>query len=147
MIDEVAAGIGADRITFAIGRNNTVWKDGVAYTFTGNDVMTLAGGSVQELSASNYLVTWSTGETLNVSVSSSYINVTTALSATDGPGSVQGLLGADSGQANDFQLANGTVLAQPITTSQLYGEFANAWRVTQADDRHVHRSGVPLRRA
>ena len=47
-------------------------------------------------------------------------------------GTVQGLLGPDEGQAKDFQLPNGTVLQQPLSSGELYGEFANAWRVTQA---------------
>jgi hypothetical protein len=42
---------------------------------------------------------------------------------------VQGLLGSDSGQATDFQLPNGSVLPQPLSTDQILGGFADAWRV------------------
>ncbi len=71
------------------------------------------------------------GEVMNVSLAGAYINVNLTLSAADGPGSVQGLLGSDSGQANDFQLADGTVIPQDnLTSSELYGAYAAAWRVT-----------------
>ena len=136
VIDEVAASIGSHRVTFGLGRSNTVWLDGVAQSFSGSNTITLNagtidGGTIEQTSASTYVVDWNTGESLTVTIGSSYINTTLALARTDGPGSVQGLLGADTGTANDFQLANGTVLAQPITTAQLYGEYANAWRLTQ----------------
>src|SRR5271170_6699189 len=51
------------------------------------------------------------------------------LGASDGPGSVQGLLGSNSGQASDLQLADGTVLAPPVSDSELLGKFADAWRL------------------
>ena len=58
-------------------------------------------------------------------------SLSTQLGSAAHSGAVKGLLGSDSGKANDFQLADGTVLAQPLTTAQLYGEYANAWRVSQ----------------
>jgi hypothetical protein len=45
---------------------------------------------------------------------------------------VAGLLGSNSGQANDFQLPDGTVPSQPLSASELLGEFASAWQVTSA---------------
>jgi hypothetical protein len=46
---------------------------------------------------------------------------------------VQGLLGSDSGQANDFQLPDGSVIPRPLSGQELYGAFADAWSVTPAD--------------
>jgi hypothetical protein len=43
---------------------------------------------------------------------------------------VRGLLGAHSGQRNDLQLADGTVLPIPRDDSELLGAFADAWRVS-----------------
>ena len=132
VITQIAASVGSDRVTFGLGRtDNTVWINGVASTLSPtNSTIQLNGGEITELSGNAYQVSWSTGEVLDVTDSGSYFNVSTTLSASDGPGSVQGLLGADSGQANDFQLANGTVIPQPIAASDVYGEFADAWRVT-----------------
>ena len=46
-----------------------------------------------------------------------------------GPETMRGLLGSDSGWAKDFQLPDGTVLAQPLSTAEILGAFADAWRV------------------
>ena len=54
---------------------------------------------------------------------------------------MQGLLGSHSGQATDFQLPNGTVLAQPLSDAEILGVFADAWRVAPGasllDDTHA----------
>ena len=46
---------------------------------------------------------------------------------------MQGLLGTDSRQADDFTLPDGSVLPQPLSGSELYGTFAEAWSVTPAN--------------
>jgi len=89
----------------------------------------LDGGTLVKLSAVSYELTWNTGETLTVSDAGPYLSVSAALGPQDGPGSMQGLLGSDSGQANDFQLPDGTTLAQPLPIATLLGTFADAWRV------------------
>jgi hypothetical protein len=133
IMTEVAAKVGSDRVTFAINRADTVWIDGIPSTLsTTNPTITLSGGVLHEVSPGIFTITWNTGETLTVTDHSSNIDISTQLSASDGPGSIKGLLGSDTGAANDFQLANGPVLKQPLTFAQLYGEFADAWRVTQA---------------
>src|SRR6267143_2145021 len=58
-----------------------------------------------------------------------WLDWSVALGPHDGPGSMQGLLGSDNGQATDFQLPNGSVLAQPLSDDQILGVFADAWRV------------------
>ncbi len=133
IITQVAAVVGSDRVTFDLTRPNTVWVDGSASTLSAaNPIVALNGGFLLELSANQYLVFWNTGETLTVTKYGSYLGVSTQLAPDEGAGSVKGLLGSDSGTANDFQLANSTVLKQPLTTAQLYGEFGKAWRVIQA---------------
>ena len=53
---------------------------------------------------------------------------------------MHGLLGSHSGQANDFQLPDGTVLAQPLSGDQIHSVYADAWRVAPGasllDDAH-----------
>ena len=53
-------------------------------------------------------------------------------SASIGPGLVEGLLGSDMGWNSDFRLADGTILDPQISMNDLYGVFADAWRVTDA---------------
>ena len=62
-----------------------------------------------------------------------YLDWTVALGPHDGPGSVRGLLGSNTGQTNDdFQLRDGTVLAQPLSEAEILSTFADAWTVAPA---------------
>src|SRR5262249_54535984 len=98
----------------------------------GNPVLSLGAGSIVQLSSDHYQVIWNTGEILDVINAGTFLDETTWLSPTDGPGSVEGLLGGDSGWSSDFQLADGAFLDPQISTSDLYGVFADTWRVTDA---------------
>jgi autotransporter passenger strand-loop-strand repeat protein len=130
---QIAASVGTDRVTFGVGRADTVWINGDPSTLSAaSPVVNLNGGTLLELSADSYEIKWNTGEVLAVTDSGSYLNISIGLPTNLYPGSVEGLLGPNGeGQANDFQLADGTVLPQPLTSGELYGEFANAWRIKQ----------------
>jgi hypothetical protein len=134
VITQLAAALGSDRVTIDLDRADPVWVDGSPVTFSEADpTITLAGGTITQLSPSTWQINWNTGEAIQVTdFEGTFINVSVALGPNDVPGSLEGLLGPDEGQSDDFQLANGTVLQQPLTTAELYGEYANAWRVTQA---------------
>ena len=64
-----------------------------------------------------------------------YLDWTVALGPHDGPGSVRGLLGSNTGQTNDdFQLQDGTVLAQPLSEAEILSDVRRrldrrAWHV------------------
>ncbi len=67
---------------------------------------------------------------VTVTDSGTYLDWTVALGPHDGPGSVRGLLGSNTGQTNDdFQLHDGTVLAQPLSEAEILSVFADAWTV------------------
>jgi hypothetical protein len=137
IISEVAARLGDHTITFDLDRANAggsfVWIDGhPASVSADGQVVTLAAGRIVELSRNEYQLIWDTGETLDVTDAGSCLDVTAALSPKDGPGSVEGLLGSDSGWDSDFQLPNGTILDPQIATSELDSVFADAWEVTDA---------------
>ena len=136
-IHAVAIALGADRVTFDWTRGDTVLVDGAAPSgLSMGTPLTLAGGTITEISPNMYKVDWATGETMTVSQGSSFvgsfINVTDGIPGNAGPEAYAGLQGENAGTQNDFQLADGTVLAQPLTTSELYGIYAHFWEVTQA---------------
>jgi T5SS/PEP-CTERM-associated repeat protein len=129
---ELAAQLGDDRVTFAVGRANPVYVDGAAdTTLQVGATQNLADGTLARLSAATYRLTWNTGESVTVAVTGQggWLDWSVGLGPQDGAGSVQGLLGSDSGQATDFQLPNGSVLPQPLSNDQILGGFADAWRV------------------
>jgi len=133
IVSAVAAKLGDHRVTFDLDRvragGSFVWIDGHPMSFHGdNPVLSLGAGRIVQLSPDHYQVIWNTGEILDVTNTGSFLNETAWLSATDGPGSVEGLLGRDSGWSTDFQLADGTFLDPRIF---LYGAFPDTyWRVT-----------------
>jgi hypothetical protein len=129
---ELAAMLGDDRVTFAVGRANPVYIDGAPdATLQVGATQSLADGMLARLSAATYRLTWNTGESVTVAVTGQggWLDWSVGLGPQDGAGSVQGLLGSDSGQATDFQLPNGSVLPQPLSSDQILGGFADAWRV------------------
>ena len=131
VIRQVAIQLGADHVTFDWSRTDPVWLDGAESTISqAQPTLTLAGGVVNEVSSDVFKVTWNTGETMTVTNAGSYINVIDGVPPTDLAGGVAGLQGEGEGSANDFQLADGTVLPQPLSSATLYGEYADSWRVT-----------------
>jgi T5SS/PEP-CTERM-associated repeat protein len=127
----LAAQLGDDRVTFAVGRADPVYVDGMADTaLHSGDVQSFAGGTLAELSTGTYRLSWNTGESVTVTDHGISLDWSVGLGAQDGPGSVQGLLGSDSGWARDFQLPNGSFLVPPLGDDQSPGGFADAWRVT-----------------
>ncbi|MBS0643976.1 MAG: VWD domain-containing protein, partial [Proteobacteria bacterium] len=137
---KVAAQVGSDIITVATGRDSMVWLNGApdAALSAANPIELLSGGKIQRTGATSFKITWLTGETLTITNPGtfrgvSYLNTSLALALDTAPGSVQGLLGSYTGKQNDFQLPDGTVLAQPLSHATLLGRFADAWRVTAAD--------------
>jgi hypothetical protein len=130
---ELAAQLGDDRVTFAVGRANPVYINGAPDTaLQVGAVQSLADGTLTRLSAATYRLTWSMGESVTVTDKGTWLDWSVAPGPHDGPGSVQGLLGSDSGQATDFQLPNGFVIPQPLSDEQILGVFADAWRVAPA---------------
>ena len=133
VITEVAVSLGTDRVTFAQDRPDVVWVDGTPSTLdAANQTLTLAGGTITELSPSMFRVNWATGETMTVTDAGSYMNVVDGIPAGDLAGGIAGLQGEAEGQPNDFQLPDGTILPQPLTSDELYNVYGNSWRVSQA---------------
>src|SRR5262249_46575799 len=126
-----AAGLGGTRVTFAVGRADMVYIDGAADTalHAGVTQSLAGGGSLAQLTDAVYQLSWRTGEIFTVTHQDGFLDWTVGLGAQDGPGSVRGLLGSNSGRDTDFQLPDGTVLRNP-SDADLLGVFADAWRVT-----------------
>jgi hypothetical protein len=138
VISEVAAKLGAHRVTFDLDRASSggsfVWVDGRPTSLSiDNPVLMLDGGRIAEISGAEYQVIWDTGEILDVANAGTYLNVTFPHWANLSPGPVEGLLGADTGWNTDFRLPDGTLLDPQLSISDIDGMFADSWRVTGAD--------------
>jgi autotransporter passenger strand-loop-strand repeat protein len=123
--------VGDDRVNFAVGLKNLVYVDGAPDTVLRPGVaQTLAGGTLTQISDDTYRLEWYAGESITVTDRGIYLDWTVALGPHDGPGSVRGLLGSNTGQTmDDFQLHDGTVLAQPLSEDEILSVFADSWTV------------------
>ncbi len=140
IITQIGIQVGSHRVTFGVPqsfdapRPQVVWVDGAPAAIDQTDpVLTLDGGTVTEISSNDYRVALNTGEVVTVNPFGDGMGFSVSLPEDAAAGSVQGFLGPDDGQANDFQLPDGTVLQQPLTQDQLYHQFADAWRVTDSN--------------
>ena len=108
--------VGDDRVNFAIGRESLVYVDGAPDTTLRPGVaQTLGDGTLTQISNDTYRLDLHGGELITVTDRGIYLDWTVTLGPHDRPGSVRGLLGSNTGQTNDdFQLHDGTVLAQPL---------------------------------
>ncbi len=90
------------------------------------EVLRLDGGAITRLSAKSYRVDWSDGQSLSVINQGVCFDEVVSLGPSDGPGSVEGLLGSNTSRATDIALADGTVLQHP-TEADLLGRYAESW--------------------
>jgi T5SS/PEP-CTERM-associated repeat protein len=130
----LAVQFGDSRVSFAVGRDDAVYVDGVADTaLQSGGVQNFAGGTLAQLSADTWRLSWNTGEQVTVSDHGISLDWSVGLGSQDGRGSVQGLLGTNGGWARDFQLPNGSLLQPPSLlqplSDDMIGGFADAWRV------------------
>jgi autotransporter passenger strand-loop-strand repeat protein len=118
--------LGSDRITIDNTRAQPLWLNGAPVTLLSGQFLPLAGGTIYNRDGT-YLAVAKTGEEIRVR------GVSTTVFLGDNTKDVSGLLGnANGNAANDLALPNGTILTGPLTFDELYGTFANDWRVTDA---------------
>ncbi len=133
VVTQVAAQVGTDRVTFGTGRADPIWVDGTAAALTSGGSITLSGGIVTQTSANGYQVSWDTGEVLNVTDQGDLLDTSIAPGPNNSVGSLVGLATLADTPADEFQLVDGSILNAPLPSTDLYGAFASAWAVPQAD--------------
>ena len=109
IVSGVAADLCNSAASFELGRasagGSLLWIDGHPSSLSlAHPDLTLGGCRIDQTSASSYKLVWDTGEILDVTDLGSYLNVSSSLSPEDAPGSVEGLLGTNSGFLNDLPL-------------------------------------------
>lgn len=104
------------------------------------ETISVGGGSIYR-NGSVFIVTNADGDGFWASVRSSHINLR-AFIHEDRGSDVAGLLGNNDGiRGNDLAMADGTVLPTPVPVTQLYGVYADSWRVTDATSLLVYGDG------
>ncbi|HTJ36583.1 MAG TPA: VWD domain-containing protein [Dactylosporangium sp.] len=114
--------------------------DGVAVT-PGASPYTLPGGGSITAGQGAVTVQWPDGSFVTV-YAAGYFRVSVGLAAARA-GHVHGLFGnADGVAGNDFATRDGTAIAYPPKTADLYGPFAGSWRVAQAESLFDYAAGT-----
>jgi hypothetical protein len=131
-----AAAVGADRVALYTDRSPALWVNGAPATLGINQVLGLPGGGrvYRRVQGNRYVVAWPSGERLVADViANAYMNLQVLLPSSR-QGQMHGLYGNYNGsRQDDFALRDGTQLPQPLSFSEMYGPFADSWRITQEE--------------
>ena len=135
----VAMQVGDNVVGIYRGQPNPVNINGEFVAIADGETVAVGDGSIFR-QGNSYVVTNEHGDGFWVRVGR-FIDLGTFLS-DERSGEIEGLLGnADGDKTNDIALADGTVLTGPLTKQDLYGPFADSWRVTPETSLFVYSDG------
>lgn len=116
------------RVAIYSGTSTPLRIDGAAVEVD-NDSIDLGNGAVIARDGRDFSLIYPSGEAVDVRVSYGHLNVYVNLPDTR-MGEYRGLLGSYNGDsADDIATRDGTVLEQPIHFDDLYGRYADSWRI------------------
>ena len=132
--DAVATKIGSDVVSIEIdGNDGEIRINGVETQLNNGTQINVGNGTISR-SGRILLIDHGNGDQTEVSVFATFLNASPKPAQTRAPGSFEGLLGNNNGTpADDFRLANGTVLLTPMPIDTLYGAFAESWTVAASE--------------
>jgi RHS repeat-associated protein len=127
----VAIKIDDQRITFYANQSNPLLINGTAVDLPNGEAYA-AGQTLITREGQSYKIITPNNDFIQVDNLGSFLNINLGL-ADNRQGNVIGLLGNNNNtQTDDFALRDGTIIGSTITDQQLYGDYANSWRITQA---------------
>jgi Ca2+-binding RTX toxin-like protein len=131
-ITAVAMLLDGHRVTLTAGEAATLRIDGVQTEIPLNQGFIAVGGGTVTFDGDAYTVIDPDGAGMHVQSFPDRLDLTLTVGAAFS-GNLQGLLGNFNGApADDLVLPDGSVLSQPVAFGDLYGRFADSWRVTMA---------------
>ena len=136
----VATKLGTARVTVDLARPDLVEVEGVAL----NLASAVGGASVGDgeiyYDGEAVTIVYASGEQLRIDLFADFLNTSVSIAATR---EVRGLLGNNDGDpTNDIALPDGTVLAQPVSFEELYGLYADAWRISDVTSLFDYPAGL-----
>ncbi|HEY1485264.1 MAG TPA: hypothetical protein VGF84_04105, partial [Micromonosporaceae bacterium] len=133
VVTQMGAQVGTDRVTVGTGRADPLWIDGIPAAIPSSGSITLNGGILTQVSSDSYRISWNTGEVLNVTDDGDMLDISIAPGPNNDVGSLIGLATLADTPDDEFQLPDGSILQTPLSSAALYGPYASAWAVPQAD--------------
>ncbi|WP_414521362.1 SGNH/GDSL hydrolase family protein [Umezakia ovalisporum] len=129
----IAIKLNEQRLGFYLNEPNPLKINGNTVTINPGSVYTMGEHQIIRGMGGYYTINSPDQQQIQVDLYNSYINISAAL-GDDRQGQVVGLWGNFNDNPNDdFALRDGTLLGGFISTEQLYGDYDDSWRITQAD--------------
>jgi Ca2+-binding RTX toxin-like protein len=130
-ISGVAVGIGGSRVTVSADEPATLRIDGVVTVIDPLVGPVAVGGGLVFFDGQTFTVQMPNNELVRITDRGEFLDLSVAVDGARPAGQLAGLLGNfDGDPLNDLALPDGTVLVQPVAFDELYGAFADGWRVT-----------------
>ena len=128
----IATVVDGQRVGLYFDREQPLLIDGSPTEIPSDGPLILGDGRIFR-QGNIYTIVYPTGDQLVAEILGWRIDIKTFL-AEGREGEVAGILGNNNGDRSDeIALRDGTVLSQPVSDRQLYTEYANSWRITQAE--------------
>jgi RHS repeat-associated protein len=129
--------IGGKRIGIYLDQG--LFVDGVPTEIPDLDSLAVGDGRIYR-EGKTYTIVYPTGDQL-VATSRGRLNIDVYLTK-EREGQITGLLGnLNKNPKDDLIKSDGTVLTEPVSQQQLYGEYADSWRVNQAESLFDYKPG------
>jgi von Willebrand factor type D domain/Bacterial Ig domain/FG-GAP repeat/Calx-beta domain/RTX calcium-binding nonapeptide repeat (4 copies) len=133
----VATVLGGKRI--GIYKDQGLLIDGQPTQIANDDALAIGEGRIYR-EGNTYTVVYPTGDQLVAKVGSR-VNVEVYLK-DEREGKIKGLLGNfNKNPKDDLAKPDGTVIPEPVSQQQLYGEYSDSWRVSQAESLFDYKPG------
>jgi hypothetical protein len=141
----VATQMGNTRVAVYIQPTRLV-IDGRANDLADGRTILLPSGVQVSHRGNVYIIKDSQGEGVRAVLNSTWMDVTVGLARAPHV-DARGLLGNPNGNAHELALANGTVLKEPVSFTDLYHRFTDSWRVQANQSLFVQdttiKAGIP----
>ena len=127
----VGASVDGAKVAIHVKPQPQVYIDGKAVTIEPGRGMGLGnGGEIRFTDSSEWTITWPDNTGVRVKPRGSYLDV--VFRPGSFAGKLVGLLGnGDGNPTGDLVTRDGAVLEKALTSKDLYGRFAESWRITQ----------------
>ncbi|SEB79285.1 type I secretion C-terminal target domain (VC_A0849 subclass) [Maribacter dokdonensis] len=120
---------------------NTVLVNGALLELSLGQAISIGRGAIKALDDGTILLLNEYGNGVTIANKGDYLNAVPFIQ-TEYEGDVVGLLGnANENHLDDITLEDGTVLTQPLSLEELYGVYADSWRIAQEESLFVYDIG------
>jgi subtilisin family serine protease len=129
----VATEVGGQRAAIYANEATPLWIDGVPTTLNAGASISIGGSGTVIRSGDTIVIVYPGGEQLHARLRAGRMDVEVFLTPARS-GAVAGLLGdADGDTGDDIAMRGGSVFGQPVTFGELYGGFADSWRISSGE--------------